>query len=82
MRVLSLLAFAALVVTRACAGPSHPLDGLTAAEQWSIVEALKAAGRVDSTTRFLFTGLREPARPTCSPGDRGRRFSARRRCTC
>jgi len=44
----------------AAQAPTHPLDGLSAAEYWSIVDALKGAGHYDSLTRIPFAGLNEP----------------------
>ena len=58
MRRLSLLL--CLAVPLAAQAPSHPLDGLSGREHWTIYDALRTAGRTDSTTRFLYVGLREP----------------------
>lgn len=40
--------------------PTHPLDGLSAREHWSVRDALVASGRTDSTTNYLYVGLHEP----------------------
>lgn len=40
--------------------PSHPLDGLSAREHWTVRDALIASGRTDSTTQYLYVGLNEP----------------------
>jgi Cu2+-containing amine oxidase len=38
----------------------HPLDALTAKEYWVAYDALRAAGRTDTATRFAGIALREP----------------------
>jgi primary-amine oxidase len=54
-------AAALLVATTALAqAPTHPLDGLSAREHWIVYDALIASGKTDSTTRYLYEGLREP----------------------
>jgi primary-amine oxidase len=40
--------------------PTHPLDGLSAREHWTVRDALVASGRTDSTTQYLYVGLHEP----------------------
>ncbi|MBM4187171.1 MAG: hypothetical protein FJ206_07645 [Gemmatimonadetes bacterium] len=40
--------------------PTHPLDGLTAAEHWVIYDVLQAAGKTDSSTLYVYEGLHEP----------------------
>ncbi|MEK7400802.1 MAG: hypothetical protein AABZ80_00410 [Gemmatimonadota bacterium] len=61
MRVSSLvvagLLFSGAVSAQA---PTHPLDGLSAREHWIVYDALIASGKTDSTTRYLYEGLREP----------------------
>ncbi len=42
--------------------PMHPLDQLSAREHWAIYDALQASGKLDSTFRILFEGLKEPAK--------------------
>lgn len=42
--------------------PTHPLDGLSAREHWTVRDALVASGRTDSTTQFMYVGLNEPAK--------------------
>lgn len=42
--------------------PVHPLDQLSAREHWVIYDALQGSGKLDSTFRILFEGLREPAK--------------------
>ena len=39
---------------------THPLDGLTAPEHWTVYETLKASGKVDAKTRFPLIQLKEP----------------------
>ncbi len=39
---------------------SHPLDGLTAQEYWTVLDTLQASGHMDSDTRFPFVTLQEP----------------------
>ncbi len=46
----------------AAQAPVHPLDGLSAREHWAIYDALVASGKTDSTTRYLYVGLREPTK--------------------
>ena len=43
-------------------GPHHPLDALTAAEYWTVYDAIRATGRTDAETRFGGINLREPAK--------------------
>jgi len=38
----------------------HPLDGLTATEQWAVYETLKASGKTDAKTRFPLIQFKEP----------------------
>lgn len=58
---LMLLAAAAMAISSAHAQtPVHPLDQLSAREHWVIYEALQGSGKLDSTFRILFEGLREP----------------------
>ncbi|MCU0647456.1 MAG: hypothetical protein MUF00_05645 [Gemmatimonadaceae bacterium] len=58
--------FAALIVALGITLPlhaqavRHPLDGLTAREHWQLYEILQASGRLDSTFRLLYAGLKEP----------------------
>jgi primary-amine oxidase len=40
--------------------PQHPLDQLSAREHWAVYDALQASGKLDSTFRILFEGLKEP----------------------
>jgi primary-amine oxidase len=40
--------------------PLHPLDQLSAREHWDIYEALQSSGKLDSTFRILFEGLKAP----------------------
>ena len=40
--------------------PQHPLDQLSAREHWVVYDALQASGKLDSTFRILFEGLKEP----------------------
>ncbi len=42
------------------AQPSHPLDPLTWQEHWTVLEVLRDAGHLDSTTRFSQVRLAEP----------------------
>lgn len=50
----------ALAAPAAAQTPTHPLDQLSAREHWAIYEALQASGKLDSTFRILFEGLKEP----------------------
>jgi len=40
--------------------PAHPLDGISAREHWATYEILQASGKLDSTFRLLYVGLKEP----------------------
>jgi primary-amine oxidase len=40
--------------------PVHPLDGISAREHWATYEVLQASGKLDSTFRLLYVGLKEP----------------------
>lgn len=40
--------------------PVHPLDGISAREHWAAYEALQQSGKLDSTFRLLYVGLKEP----------------------
>lgn len=42
--------------------PVHPLDQLSAREHWAIYDALQASGKLDTTFRLLYEGLKEPAK--------------------
>ena len=42
--------------------PVHPLDQLSAKEHWAIYDALQASGKLDSTFRLLYEGLKEPTK--------------------
>ena len=58
---LAALAGAALVAGHLTAqAPTHPLDGLSGREHWTIYDALVASGRTDTTTNYLYVGLNEP----------------------
>ncbi|MBY0489553.1 MAG: hypothetical protein K2R93_06900 [Gemmatimonadaceae bacterium] len=50
----------ALAAPAAAQTPTHPLDQLSAREHWAIYDALQASGKLDSTFRILFEGLKEP----------------------
>ncbi|HEY5546549.1 MAG TPA: hypothetical protein VIK50_10880 [Gemmatimonadaceae bacterium] len=59
--ILAALAGAVLVSGHLLAqAPTHPLDGLSGREHWTIYDALVASGRTDSTTNYLYVGLNEP----------------------
>lgn len=61
LRLPALVAGALLVASPAGAQtPVHPLDQLSAREHWAIYDALQGSGKLDSTFRILFEGLREP----------------------
>lgn len=40
--------------------PVHPLDGISAKEHWATYDILQASGKLDSTFRMLYVGLKEP----------------------
>jgi primary-amine oxidase len=42
--------------------PVHPLDGISAREHWATYEILQASGKLDSTFRLLYVGLKEPVK--------------------
>ena len=62
--VFHVLAIAGLCVAPAVSAqaqtPTHPLDGISAKEHWATYEALQSSGRLDSTFRMLYVGLKEP----------------------
>ncbi|MCU0633711.1 MAG: hypothetical protein MUE41_02460 [Gemmatimonadaceae bacterium] len=58
--VLPLLAALAVATTAPAQPARHPLDGLSAREHWAIYDVLQASGRLDSTFRLLYAGLKEP----------------------
>ena len=49
-----------LAPTASAQSPTHPLDGLSVAEHWTLYQALRQSGRLDSTAQFLYAGLNEP----------------------
>ncbi|MFO0096278.1 MAG: hypothetical protein ACK54K_18465, partial [Gemmatimonadaceae bacterium] len=51
---------AASAVSLPAQTPTHPLDDISAREHWSVYEALQASGKLDSTFRLLYVGLKEP----------------------
>lgn len=53
-------ALAASAVSLPAQTPTHPLDDISAREHWSVYEALQASGKLDSTFRLLYVGLKEP----------------------
>ncbi len=55
--------------------PLHPLDGLSAREHWTVYDALVASGKTDSTTRYLYVALREPAKAEVLGWRSGQPFS-------
>jgi primary-amine oxidase len=55
-------ASSALLAPLGAQAPQHPLDGLSGREHWTIYNALVNSGRTDSTTSFLYVGLKEPAK--------------------
>ncbi|MEO5826260.1 MAG: hypothetical protein ABIR59_10265 [Gemmatimonadales bacterium] len=57
--VLAVVALA-LAGTPSAGAQAHPLDGLSGKEHWTIYDALRASGRTDTTTAFLYVGLNEP----------------------
>lgn len=62
--LLSLVAAAAMFTAAAppvrAQSPVHPLDGISAREHWATYEILQASGKLDSTFRMLYVGLKEP----------------------
>jgi primary-amine oxidase len=68
-----LLATAAAVAAQA---PTHPLDGLSAAEHWTAYEVIRASGEISDDANFLFASLNEPPKSEVlawSPGQSFRR---------
>ncbi|MDX2149280.1 MAG: hypothetical protein SFV54_00985 [Bryobacteraceae bacterium] len=61
MRSLFLLLTAS--VTLAAQSTTHPLDGLTSAEYWTVYDTLNAAGHLPENTLFASVLLRPPAKP-------------------
>lgn len=62
MRVVSWSAVLAVLLPSAAFAqtPRHPLDGLSIAEHWVLYQTLRASGRLDTTTHFLYASLNEP----------------------
>ncbi len=58
--LLSLIVASRIAAAQA---PTHPLDGLSAREHWTVYDVLLASGKTDSTTRYLYEGLHEPPKP-------------------
>ena len=76
MRNSPLVAVALFVAGVASAqAPTHPLDGLSAREHWIVYDALIASGKTDSTTRYLYEGLREPPKAEVLAWRTGQPFS-------
>jgi len=75
MRVFSLVVAALLAGTASAQAPTHPLDGLSAREHWVVYDALIASGKTDSTTRYLYEGLREPPKAEVLAWRPGQPFS-------
>jgi len=64
------------VETLRAQAPTHPLDGLSAAEHWTAYEVIRASGEISEDANFLFTGLHEPPKAEVlawSPGESFRR---------
>lgn len=40
--------------------PTHPLDGLSGAEHWTLYEVIRASGEIGEDASFLYAGLHEP----------------------
>ena len=55
--------------------PSHPLDGLTEEEHWTIREVIRAAERWDDDTRIMRVLLREPPKQQVLAWQPGQRFA-------
>jgi primary-amine oxidase len=56
--------------------PTHPLDGLSASEHWTLYETLRDSGEIEDGARFLYAGLNEPPKTEVlawSPGETFRR---------
>lgn len=49
-----------LAPTLQAQAPTHPLDGLSPSEYWTVYDVLRASGRLDSTARILYVDLHEP----------------------
>ena len=73
--IRSALAVGALLSgTLSAQTPTHPLDGLSGREHWTIYDALVASGRTDSTVNFLYVGLNEPPKSEVLAWQAGRPF--------
>ena len=55
-------------------GVTHPLDGLSAREHWVVYDVLRASGKTDTTTRYLYEGLHEPPKAEVLAWRAGRPF--------
>jgi primary-amine oxidase len=65
---------ALLTLPLAAQAPTHPLDGLSAAEHWAIYDALIASGKTDTTTRYLYVALHEPPKAEVLAWRQGQSF--------
>lgn len=59
-RALLTIALLLIALPLRAQAPTHPLDGLSGSEHWAAYDALRTAGRTDSTTLYLYLGLHEP----------------------
>jgi len=64
-----------MVVPAWAQSPSHPLDGLTTAEYWTVYETLEKAGHVTRDTLFASILLHPPSKPSVLSHRPGEPFS-------
>ncbi len=58
---------------------THPLDGLSSTEYWTLAEALRADDRIGDDAEFLYGGLVEPQKAEVLAWTPGQSFSRRAR---
>lgn len=78
-RVSALLLLALVPVPITSQEPTHPLDELTAAEQWVLYETLRAYDGVEEEAEFLYAGLAEPPKSDVLAWRPGQSFERRAR---
>jgi primary-amine oxidase len=59
---MALLASLAIPFPVLAQAPTHPLDGLSAAEHWALYETLRDSGQLEAEAQILYVGLDEPSK--------------------
>jgi primary-amine oxidase len=74
MRTLIALVALLLPISLHAQAPTHPLDGLSLAEHWTLYETLRDAGRLEEGVQFLYAGLHEPPKAEVLVWEPGQAF--------